>query len=389
MKNFLVEINPQAVLLFALIYYGLSIYFDVLFYDITSIPIFLNLDPNYFPSSLYFYSWIVPIFSSIFFIFLSKHLKSNNSNILVSNPTDSLSPIIPFGYLLYFFILFVIMPGADNRAAVLLEINENYSLVSWLLPITIWCACYSVLLEKTRTGVYLAFFLVILFSLTLVDRSYLLMGVIAFLFRLKRLNIFLLLVFGILGFILVTFWKVVLFWLVFDIDISASLENVQPGLARFEAITSQSIFVNCIEFNQCSEIELPVFLESTFGRIMPSFIYQAEIETTQLRYINEFFPEIAERGGGLGYSLLAEFNLAIGSILGPWVLSIYIIFLLILLKFSNSPIIHFIFAVYFLRFLRVDFATGIKGIFVFGFVSLIIYNTSLFFTHFRIRNLSK
>ncbi|MDC1191122.1 hypothetical protein N8148_02865, partial [Gammaproteobacteria bacterium] len=288
---------------------------------------------------------------------------------------------------LYFFILFIIMPAADNRAAVFLEINQNYSLVSWLLPITIWCSCFSVLYEKRRAGIFLAFFLVIIFSVTLVDRSYLLMGVIALLFRVKSLNIFALLIFGILGLIIVTFWKVFLFWIVFDIDINASLENVQPGLARFEAITSQSIFINCIEYNHCSPIEFPLFVESSFGRIMPSFIYQSEIETTQLRYINEFFPEISERGGGLGYSLVAEFVLVFGSILGPWFLSLYILLLLVILKASKSPIVHFIFAVYFLRFLRVDFATGIKGIFVFGFVSLILYNTFNFFTHFKIRKL--
>ena len=31
---------------------------------------------------------------------------------------------------------------------------------------------------------------------------------------------------------------------------------------------------------------------------MPSFIYQSDIDTTQVRYINEFFPEIAQRIGG-------------------------------------------------------------------------------------------
>ena len=116
---------------------------------------------------------------------------------------------------------------------------------------------------------------------------------------------------------------------------------------------------------------------------MPSIIYQSEIDTTQVNYISKFFPEIAERGGGLGYSLVAEFSLVMGKIIGPWILSIYIIFLLIILKFSQSPIVHFIFAVYFLRFLRVDFATGIKGIFVFGFVSLIIYNSTSLLTNLR------
>ena len=116
---------------------------------------------------------------------------------------------------------------------------------------------------------------------------------------------------------------------------------------------------------------------------MPSFIYQSEIDTTQVRYINEFFPEIAQRGGGLGFSLPAEFLLAFGRISGPWIMTIYIIFLLVILKFSRSPIVNFIFAVYFLRFLRVDFATGIKGIFVFGFVSLVIYNTLSILTNLR------
>tara|TARA_B100001093_G_C26780551_1_gene994397 strand:- start:688 stop:1536 length:849 start_codon:yes stop_codon:yes gene_type:complete len=275
------------------------------------------------------------------------------------------------------------MPNADNRAFVFLEINENYSLVSWLLPITIWCSCFSILFAKNKFEIFISFFLVIIFSLTLVDRSYLLMGVLALLFRLKKLNFFLLAFLAILGFFVVTFWKVVLFWLVFNIDIYASLENVQPGLARFEAITSQSIFINCIEFNQCSQIDLSLFFESTFGRIMPSLIYQSEVDTTQVRYIDQFFPEIAERGGGLGYSLMAEFSLTMGKITGPWFLTIYIIFLLSILRFTKSPIVHFIFAVYFLRFLRVDFATGIKGIFVFGFVSLVIYNALSIITNLR------
>lgn len=384
MNKYLFKINAERVLLFALIYYGLSIYFDVLFYDVTSIPIFLISDNNYFPSSIYLYSWIVPIFSCIIYLIFSKLISrnSNNVNIQIQN-TDRLNIILPFGYFLYFFILLVIMPNADNRAAVFLEINENYSLVSWLLPITIWCSCFSILFAKNKFEISLGFFLVIIFSLTLVDRSYLLMGVLALLFRVERLNFFLLAFLAILGFFVVTFWKVVLFWLVFNIDIYASLENVQPGLARFEAITSQSIFVNCIEFNQCSQIDLSVFSESTFGRIMPSLIYQSEIDTTQVRYINQFFPEIAERGGGLGYSLMAEFSLTMGKIIGPWFLTIYIIFLLSILRFTKSPIINFIFAVYFLRFLRVDFATGIKGIFVFGFVSLVIYNSLSIMTNLR------
>ena len=82
------------------------------------------------------------------------------------------------------------MPAADNRAAVFLEINQNYSLVSWLLPITIWCSCFSILFAKNNFGIFLSFLLVILFALTLVDRSYLLMGVLALLFRIKNLNFF-------------------------------------------------------------------------------------------------------------------------------------------------------------------------------------------------------
>ena len=381
-------ITAERILLFALIYYGFSIYFDVLFYDVTSIPIFLNFDDSYYPSLLYFYSWAVPLFSCIFYLTITKYLFKNRVSIEPFNNTNSINVIIPFGYFLYFFILLVIMPSADNRAAVLLEINENYTLVSWLLPITIWCACYSTLFEKSKKGTFLAFLLVLLFSLTLVDRSYLIMGVLSLLFRVKSLNFFVLVFLTFIGFFIVTFWKVVLFWLIFDIDINASLENVQPGLARFEAITSQSIFINCIDYSHCSPIELPIFLESSFGRIMPSFIYQSDIETTQVRYIQEFFPEIADRGGGLGYSLPAEFSLTMGPIIGPWILSIYIIFLLSILRLSKSPIIHFIFGVYFLRFLRVDFATGIKGIFVFGFVSLFLYTVSSAITNLKIRNIN-
>tara|TARA_B100000214_G_C23967062_1_gene628262 strand:+ start:454 stop:1617 length:1164 start_codon:yes stop_codon:yes gene_type:complete len=383
MKKLLFKINAERVLLFALVYYGLSIYFDIFFYDITTIPIFLNSQSNYFPSSIYFYTWTVPIFSIVVYLFLSKIFSNTLDNNYLEKKNDNMNLIVPFGYMLYFFILLIIMPNADNRAAVLLEINENYSLVSWLLPITIWCSCFSILFAKNKSGIFFAFFLVMLFSLTLVDRSYLLMGVLSLLFRIERLNFLILVFLAIIGFFVVTFWKVVLFWLVFNVDLNASLQNIQPGLARFEAITSQSIFVNCIEFEQCKEIELSVFLESTFGRIMPSFIYQSEIDTTQVRYINEFFPEIAQRGGGLGFSLPAEFLLAFGRISGPWIMTIYIIFLLVILKFSRSPIVNFIFAVYFLRFLRVDFATGIKGIFVFGFVSLVIYNTLSILTNLR------
>lgn len=383
MKKLLFEINAERVLLFAITYYGFSIYFDVMFYDVTSIPIFLVSDKNFFPSSLYFYSWFVPLITSGLFLFIYNLLPRAKSILIESKNNDSMNVIILFGYLLYFFILLIIMPAADNRAAVFLEINQNYSLVSWLLPITIWCSCFSILFAKNNFGIFLSFLLVILFALTLVDRSYLLMGVLALLFRIKNLNFFVLIFLGILGFIIVTFWKVVLFWLVFNVDIYASLENIQPGLARFEAITSQSIFINCLEYDLCADIKLSVFFESTFGRIMPSMIYQSEIDTTQVNYISKFFPEIAQRGGGLGYSLVAEFSLVMGKITGPWILSIYIIFLLIILKFSQSPIVHFIFAVYFLRFLRVDFATGIKGIFVFGFVSLIIYNLASILTNLR------
>lgn len=382
MNKLLFEINAQRVLLFALIYYGFSIYFDILFYDVTSIPIFLNSDTNYFPSLIYFYSWSVPALSCITYLSISK-LINKTSYVNESMNNDSMNIVVILGYALYFFILLVIIPSADNRAAVLLEINENFGLISWLLPISIWCSCFAVLFAKDRLGIFLSFFLIILFSMTLVDRSYLLMGVLALLFRIKELNFFILAIFGIVGFIVVTFWKVVLFWLVFNVDINASLENIQPGLARFEAITSQSIFINCIEYNLCSSIELSTFLESSFGRIMPSFIYQSEIDTTQARYIDQFFPEIAERGGGLGYSLVAEFSLTMGRTLGPWILTIYIIFLLTILKLSKSPIVHFIFAVYFLRFLRVDFGTGIKGIFVFGFVSLILYNIVSILTNLR------
>ena len=80
----------------------------------------------------------------------------------------------------------------------------------------------------------------------------------------------------------------------FGIDLEASLVNVQPGLARFEAITSQSIFVNCIEFSHCKAIDFGVFIESTLGRIAPSFIYQSDIPTTQIRYITEFLKLLIE-----------------------------------------------------------------------------------------------
>jgi len=373
LNNLLIRIDAQKVLIFALIYYGFSIYFDILFYDITSIHIFLNRAPDYYPSTLYFYSWIIPTIFSLVSIFILSAFEPKEIIIENSNLHNDVSIFIPIGYAIYFFILLIILPSADNRAAVFLSINEDFVLISWLLPIVIWTNCFSILVEKTKLRVFLAFFLILLVSLTLVDRSYLLMGVMALLFRVKRLNLFLLIFLTIIGFIVVTYWKVVLFWLVFGVDLEASLVNVQPGLARFEAITSQSIFVNCIEFGHCKAIDFGTFVESTLGRIAPSFIYQSDIPTTQIRYITEFFPQIANKGGGLGYSLVAEFALVMGNLAGPWMLSIYIVTLLIIIRLSKSPFISFIFAVYFLRFLRVDFGTGIKAIFVFGFLSLLLY----------------
>ena len=169
MNSLLIKIDPQKVLIFALIYYGFSIYFDILFYDITSINIFLNRAPDYYPSTLYFYSWIIPTIFSLVFIFILNTSKPRQINIENSNLHNDVSIFIPIGYVIYFFILLIILPSADNRAAVFLSINEDFVLISWLLPIVIWTNCFSILVEKTRLRVFLAFFLILLVSLTLVD----------------------------------------------------------------------------------------------------------------------------------------------------------------------------------------------------------------------------
>ena len=105
MKKLLFEINAERVLLFAITYYGFSIYFDVMFYDVTSIPIFLISDKNFFPSSLYFYSWFVPLITSTLFLVIYNLLPRTEGAVVESKNNDSMNVIILFGYLLYFFIL--------------------------------------------------------------------------------------------------------------------------------------------------------------------------------------------------------------------------------------------------------------------------------------------
>ena len=371
--DFTLEISPQVILIFALIYYGLSIYVDVFIYDVTEVPIFLNYQKDFVPSFEYFYSWFVPISMVSLFLYYIKISSAKKLNLRHQSPYRNTSLFLIIGFLVYFFILLVIMPSSPNRAAVLLEINENYQLISYLLPITIWCCCFSIIDSKTSGQLFLPVLLVLLLSLTLVDRSYLLMGTLAFLMRFGKISIIKLSIFALSFIFLMTFWKVVLFWLVFDIDLGRSLENIQPGLARFEAITSQSIFINCIDFQACSRIPFNEFFSSSIGRILPSFLYNGSIESTQARYITEFFPEIANRGVGLGYSLLAEFNLVVGNTIGPWVLTLYLFLILFFLRYVRSDIANFILAAYFFRFLRVDFATGIKGIIVFGIISFCLY----------------
>jgi len=367
-----ITVSPELIVLFVLLYYGFSIYVDVNLYNITEIPIFLSYQTDYFPSIIYLYSWVVPTFWVLIFLVLFPR-----TNVLIESKTylgqRRAVRVLVLGYLLYFFIIAVILPSALNRAGVCLEINENYPLVSWLLPITVWFSCFVILDAKSRKILCAGVGLILLISVTLVDRSYLIMGVIAGLIRAGPINLIKLIVGAVILFVLFTFWKVGLFWLVFDIDFGRSLENVQFGVARFEAITSQSIFINCIEFERCSSIDISNFISSTIDRIMPSFVYDAGHPATQEVYIDRFFPEISARGGGLGFSLLAEFGLVFGVVMAPWVLSAYIICMLLVFRFSDSIFVNFIFTVYFFRFLRVDYGTGIKGIFVFGLVSLCIY----------------
>lgn len=368
-----VAISPELVVMLALLYYGFSLYVDVNVYNVTELGIFLNHQTDYFPSLLYFYSWIIPTACVTVFLLL---FPRRNISLLpreMSSNQDKSTKLLAAGYLLYFFIVFVIIPSAQNRAGVFLAINEDYSLISWLLPVTVWCSCFVILGARSTQILIAAVFLNLLISLTLVDRSYLIMGVIACAVRVGNIHLVKLALGAIILFVIFTFWKVVLFWVVFDVDIARSLENVQFGVARFEAITSQSIFVNCLEFERCSSIDVSSFIFSTIDRIMPSFIYDAGLPYTQEIYIDQFFHEIAARGGGLGFSLVTEFSLVFGVIMGPWMLTVYIFCLLLLLRFGNSMFFNFIFTIYFLRFLRVDLGTGIKGIFVFGFLSLIVY----------------
>jgi len=368
-----IAITPELVVMLALFYYGFSLYADVNMYSVTELPIFLNLRTDYFPSLLYFYSWIIPTVCVAIFLLL---FPGRNTPLLSRKTTvsqDKSAKLLVAGYLLYFFIVFVIMPSAPNRAAVFLAINEDYTLVSWLLPITVWCGCFVIIGAKSTKILLSGVFLILLISVTLVDRSYLIIGVLACLIRARSVNLIKLALGATFLFVIFTLWKVVLFWLVFGVDLAASFQNVQFGVARFEAITSQSIFVNCIEFERCSTIDFSTFVLSTFDRIMPSVIYDAGLPSTQEVYIDQFFNEIAARGGGLGYSLVAELSLVFGAIMGPWVLAAYTIFMLLVARLGNSAFVNFIFVSYFLRFLRVDFGSGIKGILVFGFLSFIIY----------------
>jgi hypothetical protein len=364
-----IAVSPQSMLLLVFLYYGFSIYVDANLYNVTEIPIFLLKKADYFPSIVYLYSWLVPTLWAIMFLIFFRGTKETK---MYSGQRPAFRVLV-LGYLVFLFIALVIMPSALNRADAFLEINQNYPIVSLLLPIIVWFSCFVILDAKSPKIFWSAVALILIISVTLVDRSYLMMGVIAGLIRAGPINLIKLGVATLILFLMFTFWKIVLFWLVFDVDFASSLENLQFGVARFEAITSQSIFINCIEFARCTPIDFGDFIRSTIDRIMPSFIYDAGYPSSQEVYIDRFFPEIADRGGGLGFSLPAEFGLVFGVVLGPWMLSAYVACMLLTLRLSNSVFAKFIFTVYFLRFLRVDLGTGIKGIFVFGLVSLCLY----------------
>lgn len=362
------------MLLTALIYYGFSIYFDAQFYNVTELPIFKSRDSDYYPSIVYLYSWLVPLLVAMSYLATTPRTERHSRSEKVYANREATNIIVLLtGVILYTVLILRILPAADSRANVFLIINRDYTLLSWLLPIVVWLSCFVILTARHRVILYCGIGIVLLISLTLVDRSYLMMGLIAGAVRIKKIGLIKLLLLICFFLVLFTFWKVVLFWLVFDVDLSRSIQNVQFGLARFEAITSQSIFINCVENELCENINFEYFVLSTISRIVPSVLFDLNLPSSQQLYIDQFYPEIAARGGGLGFSLVAEFSLVFGVLFGPIVLSVYIICLIQCTKFIKSSFITFILTLYWFRFLRVDFGTGIKGIIVFGCVSLCIY----------------
>lgn len=363
------RISPGLMALVACAYYGFSLYVDVLFYDVTQIPIFLIAADDYFPSDVYAYVWMsVTAFAVLNYVLLDTPRYSIQKTF-----EKNMAPSIFIGYGVLIFLLIYVFPEAQNRADFFRLINENFRIISWLLPISIWWAAFTIIESSRPLPLFFSVFLIFGFSILLVDRSYLLMGVLALLMRKGDIDwlrlIFLVLIF----FLIFTFWKIALFWLMFDVDFQASLSNLQFGIARFEAITSQSIFVNCVEHNMCSDIDFWDFLSYSAGRIFPSFIYESTADPVYSRYIYEFFPEIAERGGGLGYSLMAEFVQVFGVLSAPFVLGSYIAVLLLAGRGIKNKAMAFILVYYFFRFLRVDFGTGVKGVLVYGVVSYLLF----------------
>ena len=349
------------------LYYGFSIYIDNYFYNVSKLPLFLNYNNNFNVGYYYNITWFVILLFLILSLVFFKPViyKSKTSN-------SSSYYIIYFITIICTIAVLLINIISSSRADLLKYLNTDYKYFAILLTIILWLLCFIILQAKNNIHVFTSSTFIILVSIIMVDRSYMFMLIVALFMRLRTFNLYKFLIYGLIIFIVFSTWKVFLFHFIFGNKFTLSIFASNFGFAKIEAIASQSTFINSLNYNL---FKIPFTLDyvlSVIDGITPSLILNLNTLTTQDLYIIKLFPEIYKRGGGIGFSLVAEFVL----LFGFYGVFIFLGYLILLLKFicsTHNVFITYILFIYIFRFCRLDFASGIKGALVFGFLSYIVF----------------
>ena len=359
------------------LYYGFSIYIDNIFYNVSKLPLFINYNSNFNLGYYYNITWFTILLFIILLLFL---LKPVDCKSITS--TSSSYIIIYITTILCLLSVLILNIKSSSRADLLKYLNADYKYIAISLTITLWLLCFIILQSKKNIHVYVSSLLVITISIIMVDRSYIFMLIVSLFMRLKTFNIYKFIFYSLIILIIFSTWKVFLFHFIFGNKFTLSIFANNFGFAKIEAIASQSTFINSLNYNLFRISFTLDYVLSLIDGVTPSIILNLNTLTTQDHYIMKLFPEIHNRGGGIGFSLVAEFIL----LFGFYGVFIFLGYLFILLKFicsTRNVFITYILFIYLFRFCRLDLASGIKGALVFGFLSYVIFLFLNKFTRYK------
>ena len=286
------------------LYYGFSIYIDNIFYNVSKLPLFLNYNSNFNLGFYYNITWFTILLFLILLLFL---LKPVDCKSITS--TSSSYIIIYFTTILCLLSVLILNIKSSSRADLLKYLNADYKYIAISLTITLWLLCFIILQSKKNIHVYISSILVITISIIMVDRSYIFMLIVSLFMRLKTFNIYKFIFYSLIILIIFSTWKVFLFHFIFGNKFTLSIFANNFGFAKIEAIASQSTFINSLNYNLFRISFTLDYVLSLIDGVTPSIILNLNTLTTQDHYIIKLFPEIHNRGGGIGFSLVAEFIL--------------------------------------------------------------------------------